>query len=254
MNATKRSIFSFLAVIVTVSILFASFRKTEKKKSGKVKGFAVVELFTSEGCSSCPPADNAVIELAKDYPEHVYILGYHVDYWDHIGWKDAYSQALFSQRQKSYAGKLHIISIYTPQIIINGKTELVGSKKSSLQSAVQEGLDGFKPVPVKLTIEQATGDSVKVKYEAENSHKEFLQIALVQLKAETSVKKGENEGRLLHHINIVRDLETIGGNRNLSGTISFRIPLHQSAKDFTIIAFIQDKESWKITGAESVSL
>src|SRR5579872_2704486 len=105
------------------------------------KGFAVVELFTSEGCSSCPPADALVARVQKeDKDAPVYILAYHVDYWDRLGWKDAFSEAAYSDRQRRYASWLKLSGIYTPQIVVNGRTEFVGSQAGSLASAIHSGL------------------------------------------------------------------------------------------------------------------
>src|SRR5258706_14663017 len=103
-------------------------------------GFAVVELFTSEGCSSCPPADEAMIKLAKEFPEHVYFLAYHVDYWDYIGWKDQFSNADYTKRQDKYAEEFKLNSIYTPQVVINGEKELVGSRESKIRTDIQQEL------------------------------------------------------------------------------------------------------------------
>src|SRR5882757_7431762 len=100
--------------------------------SGNSKGFAVVELSTSEGCSSCPPADELVEKIQKDNKNgKIYILAFHVDYWDHQGWKDRFSDREFSNRQRQYAGWLNLQTVYTPQIVVNGTTEYVGSDQSS---------------------------------------------------------------------------------------------------------------------------
>src|SRR5882757_10188754 len=91
-------------------------------------GFAVVELFTSEGCSSCPSADALVAAVQKENKDQpVYILAFHVDYWDRLGWKDAFSDAAYSDRQRAYASWLRLSSIYTPQVVVNGRKEFVGS-------------------------------------------------------------------------------------------------------------------------------
>jgi hypothetical protein len=96
-------------------------------------GFAVVELFTSEGCSSCPAADELAIALSKEYTGNVYFLGYHVDYWNYIGWKDRFSAADHTELQRQYASAFRLNSIYTPQVVINGKREFVGSDQTRLR-------------------------------------------------------------------------------------------------------------------------
>ena len=105
-------------------------------------GFALIELFTSEGCSSCPAADAILEEVQKKYiDKNVLIVGYHVDYWDKLGWKDVFSDASFTQRQEYYSTIFHLNSIYTPQVVVNGKTEFVGSNKEKLISSIEEQLN-----------------------------------------------------------------------------------------------------------------
>src|SRR6187402_1594915 len=137
----KNSILIFLAI--TLSSLFfldcfmfpeseiAGSFKTEKAKLATTtnNGFAVVELYTSEGCSSCPPADELVSKIQKESNgQPVYILAFHVDYWNRLGWKDVFGDAAYSKRQNDYAQYLKLPSVYTPQIVVNGKKEFVGSQ------------------------------------------------------------------------------------------------------------------------------
>ncbi len=121
------------------------------------KGFAVVELFTSEGCSSCPPADNAVADLLKAHQNNVYVLGYHVDYWDNLGWKDIFSNAAYTQLQRSYAKIFKLSSVYTPQIVVNGTEEFVGSDKNKLNTAVNKSLQ--QSSTIKLSIDAKVSDN-----------------------------------------------------------------------------------------------
>ena len=131
-----------------VSVLMACISwqddKTIQDPPNKIsgKGFAVVELFTSEGCSSCPPADDLLAKIQHDYKDSlVYVLAWHVDYWDHLGWRDRFSDHLFTNRQRWYADLLHVRSIYTPQVVVNGTTEYVGSKREPILKAINDGLD-----------------------------------------------------------------------------------------------------------------
>lgn len=137
--------FKILSIPAILVVVFVAMSFINKSKVNKIKatntGFAVVELFTSEGCSSCPPADEVVAKIqreSKDVP--VYILAYHVDYWNRLGWKDVFSSAEYSKRQNDYANYLNLQSVYTPQIVVNGKTEFVGSQESTLRSAIHNGL------------------------------------------------------------------------------------------------------------------
>jgi hypothetical protein len=215
------------------------------------KGFAVVELFTSEGCSSCPPADDAAIKLAAEFPDRVYFLGFHVDYWDYIGWKDEYAKASYTERQRKYGEIFHLKSIYTPQAVVNGEKELVGSKENQLRAIIKEQLNESSSASIELTGKKAGEKNITAFYTATNAGKSVLHIALVQLKGVTNVKRGENGGHKLNHINIVRDFKTIELNKELKGTAEFTIPKGLSAMELKVIAYIQDKNSGKIIAASA---
>lgn len=246
---TRLVFFPILAAAITISFFLPVSNRKDEEKPAAAKGFAVVELFTSEGCSSCPPADEAVMQIAKEFPENVYILGFHVDYWNYIGWTDEFSNADFTARQQLYASHFDLSSIYTPQIIVNGEKEFVGSEKSLLRTTVQEKLDEETSNIIKLNAKNTTGNNITVSYQVEMNGKNLLNIALVQLHATTSVKRGENEGRRLNHINVVKEFKTIAINNNAEASVSFKIPAGLSAKDIKLIAFLQRKADWKISGA-----
>lgn len=243
---------SMSAIIVCTCCFFAI--PQNKKITSAGKGFAVVELFTSEGCSSCPAADDAVAQLAKDYPEHVYILGYHVDYWNYIGWKDEYSNAAFTERQRQYGERFALSSVYTPQIVVNGTKEFVGSNRSQLKTSVSKAIESPTADEIKLSLTRENASSVRVSYEVNPGTASLLNIAIVQLQATTAVKRGENKGKSLHHINIVRALKTISVNKEEKAVVTLLIPYNLTTQDVEIIAFLQDKKDWKITGATSQKL
>src|SRR5664279_1257987 len=119
-------------------------------KAQSPHGFAILELFTSEGCSSCPAAEDVFAEIARENNKDVYILEFHVDYWDNLGWKDPFSNAVYSDRQRQYARFLALQSIYTPQAIVNGSTELVGSDKARLQKIIEEELNKKGPSNINI--------------------------------------------------------------------------------------------------------
>jgi hypothetical protein len=247
--------FSFIGVIA-IAVLSFSFcnSKAMKKETKPASGFAVVELFTSEGCSSCPPADEVVIKLAKVFPKNVYFLGYHVDYWNYIGWKDEFSNADFTKRQNRYAEVLGLSSIYTPQVVVNGQKEFVGSRESQLRTTIEEEMKGPVSSVIELTAKTAGAGNITASYKITNSGKLLLNIALVQLKATSNVKRGENSGHQLNHINVVRDLKTISIDKDANASVDFKIPTGISSKDVKIIAFIQDNNSLKITGATEATI
>jgi len=215
------------------------------------KGVAVVELFTSEGCSSCPAADELVARLSEEYKEQLYVLGFHVDYWDRLGWRDQFSNASYSKRQNEYASILGLNSVYTPQAVVNGHAECVGSNESRLKGLIDDELKTTPGTPVELHATNKNNYTITVVYHTALTQNELVNIALVQSHTQTDVKKGENEGRVLHHVNIVRDLKT---STTGDGTITLTLPVNLMAKDCKVFAYIQNKDTYRITGASATSI
>jgi hypothetical protein len=172
----------------------------------------VLELFTSQGCSSCPAADKLLAEYAAR--TGVIALSLNVDYWDHLGWKDTLASAKYTKRQKAYAKSLGIGNVYTPQLVVNGMADAVGSSRSAIDKAI-EAARAASPgtVPVKalaegklvlITIGAAPADI------ASGATSATVWLALVEPKVDVMVKRGENSGRTLSYHNVVRDLSPIG--------------------------------------------
>jgi len=219
------------------------------------EGFAVVELFTSEGCSSCPPADALVAKVQRQYAgKPVYILAYHVDYWNRLGWKDVFSSNEYSQRQRGYAQHLKLQSVYTPQIVVNGKTEFVGSEAGALRNAIEGGLKNMTQTDVALSMADVKGKSLTVNYSATIKPGTELTLALVEKNAQTDVKAGENNGRKLSHVQIVRALHKINATANKSGTERFNLPDGINAENIEIIGLLQNTVTGEITGATKAVL
>lgn len=235
--------------IILTGISISNVRCKTKSEAGTKdgQGFAVIELFTSEGCSSCPAAEAVVERLMAKSKENVYILSYHVDYWNRLGWKDSFSNAGYSRRQSSYAARFNLNSIYTPQIVFNGSSEFVGSNESKLKSAVAESVQ--QAVPSNLSISTTkTNDHIAVNYSIAGDEEVLLNLALVQPEATTEVKRGENGGRTLHHINIVRSLYTLIAKGK--GMTSIEVPKELTYIPLNIIAFTQAKNTMKVLGAD----
>src|SRR6476620_7491270 len=234
-------------LVISAAALLYSFtigRNTSGQKNNKASGFAVVELFTSEGCSSCPPADEAVARLLSKNLDNVYILSFHVDYWNRMGWTDPFSEAQFSERQQKYATTLAVKDIYTPQVIVNGATEFVGSDETKLNQVIEANLHNTAS---DLVIEtKRAGNSVAVNYQT-SAQGALLNLALVQPEATTEVKRGENSGRTLHHVNIVRMLQTT--NAREKGNLTIEIPQVLARLPLEVVAFTQSKKTLKILGA-----
>lgn len=166
----------------------------------------VVELFTSQGCSSCPPADDLLAELAKD--PGVLALSFHVDYWDYIGWKDPFAAAQYTERQRDYAAALGLRYVYTPQMVIDGRHDIVGSKRRQVTEAIEEA--------------KQTTPAVLVAFDDEYSGRVVLSegkapaggatvwLATFDDAHETQVARGENSGKALVNSNVVRELTALG--------------------------------------------
>lgn len=219
--------------------------------TGAGKGFAVIELFTSEGCSSCPPADDLVSRIQKEYKEQpVYILSFHVDYWDKLGWKDSFSSAAFSSRQRNYANYLKISSVYTPQIVVNGKTEFVGSEEGTLRNAIKTNLQKASSAQLALNIVKTDQGKVTIHYQTEgNENNTVLLLAVVEKWAQTSVRAGENKGRNLSHVQIVRNLQSFTIKNNKTGIESIALPATYNAQNIEIIGVLQNTTTGEITAA-----
>jgi hypothetical protein len=218
------------------------------------KGFAVIELFTSEGCSSCPPADALVAKIQKESKDKpVYILAYHVDYWNRLGWKDQFSSAEYSGRQNDYANYLHLQTVYTPQIVVNGKIEFVGSEESALRNAIKNSLQKAPTAQLSLNILKVDQNQATIKYNTEGTDKNTtLLIALVQKNAQTKVERGENGGRTLSHVQIVRKLQKVPLNGN-NGQADIALPNGFSQDKWEIIGLLQNISTGAITGASKAT-
>jgi hypothetical protein len=155
---------------------------------------ALVELFTSEGCSSCPPADAALAELAKD--DDAIVLSFHVDYWDELGWRDRFARPEFTDRQRAY-GK----GTYTPQLVVGG-TDFVAPRVPALREAVSRAR--ARP-PANVLSLVRDGDAVRWEL-ASPQHRAWLLVATIDRRASSAVARGENRGRALEHVNVVRAL------------------------------------------------
>jgi len=211
-------------------------------------GFAVVELFTSEGCSSCPSADELLASLASEKRDHVFLLSFHVDYWNRLGWKDRFSDAAFSRRQQQYAATLGLSSVYTPQAVINGRQEVLGSDRNKMEACIESSLNGAVSEPISLVATAGSSKSVNVSYGFGQTDDNILCITLVELAAQTKVMAGENAGRLLQHRQIVRDLQIIQPGASGQGQVIMHIPAGSEASGFEVIAFTQRRSNLQITG------
>jgi hypothetical protein len=247
------SIFGGVAIVALISFAMVHLStKKQPRQPAATDGFAVVELFTSEGCSSCPAADEAVAKLLNEYQTNVYVLGFHVDYWNRLGWTDVYSSNKFSERQQQYSNALHS-TVYTPQAIVNGNTEFTGSDNRKLHAAVDEGLATSGATTIQLSANNVNNKTVSVSWQLGTPSDNVLNIALVQSNAESDVRRGENSGKQLHHVNVVRAFTSLTPKAT-SGQVTLMLPEGLAAAGCRVIAYIQDAASWKIMGAASAGI
>ena len=166
----------------------------------------VVELFTSEGCSSCPPADALLGELAER--DDLLALSFHVDYWDYIGWKDRFAEPAFTERQRAYAKTMGLRYVYTPQMVIDGQKHVTGSNRAKVMNAIGEARNhSGVPVSMRHIGTGVIGISIP---EAGGDEKGVVWLVTYLKERVTQVRRGENRGRTLRHRNIVRGLHRIG--------------------------------------------
>jgi hypothetical protein len=248
-------IFALTACLIAAALGSTAFINVKllNKVNAEDKGFAVVELFTSEGCSSCPPADQLVAKIEKEVKDRpVYILAYHVDYWNRSGWKDGFSSADYSKRQEDYAAYLHIQQVYTPQIVVNGRMEFVGSEESVLRGAITGNLKKAQGTPLSLTV-TAAKNQADIKYSTDKADKNTaLYIAILQKNAQTKVGGGENSGRTLSHVQIVRKLQKLALNSD-TGETKISLPAGFDNQNWEIIGFLQNTGTGVVTGAAKAS-
>lgn len=205
---------------------------------------AVLELFTSEGCSSCPPAELIANELAQR--RDVLVLSYHVDYWDNLGWRDRYSLASATQRQRGYARALHRSSVYTPQAVIDGSQDIVGSQRGALMEAVSARREG---IATSLAVSGGTAQ-IHVGAGSETESATVLLVGYLR-EAITPIGRGENSGRTLKESNIVVSLEPLGQWNGKPK--DFALDLSRLPKNMTDIAvLVQSVGQGAILGAAAL--
>ena len=184
----------------------------------------VVELFTSQGCSSCPPADRLLEELTER--DDVLALGYHVDYWDYIGWADPFASRESTMRQRLYGRAFDLRSVFTPQMVVDGAVSVVGSRRREVTRAI-EAAPQNRPQTVAVSVEQPDPSRFIVSLGAADYDGEPADIVLVRYdKAHvTEVERGENRGRTLTDVNVVRQFDVIGQWRGEPITITANMPV-----------------------------
>lgn len=228
--------------------------QSENKNAIPENGFAVVELFTSQGCSSCPIADKLLGKFIEQYSnagKRLIALSFHVDYWDKLGWKDPFSQHIFSERQSSYSAQLKLENVYTPQVIVNGQSETVGSNEKLINQFINKGFTEKNITNLSIKDTQLNPQKIGITYILENLKDGLiLNFAIVQNKVTTKINAGENDGVTLSNYNIVRSWKAEEASSAGEHFIDLEIPKGYNTNDFSIIVFAQQKENGKIIAVD----
>jgi hypothetical protein len=249
-------------VIFSISAMFLlfAFKNRAKEISSQPtdnQSFVLLELFTSQGCSSCPSADKLVEKTLLDAQKSgkkVFSLSYHVDYWDRLGWKDPYSQAEFTQRQYDYSKWMNSENVYTPQIVVNGQEEFVGSDSKKMAQTLSKLSEGSSKILLQFEHIEWKNEAINLDINVSDLPKNSqLNVALVSKNTETSILRGENEGRKLTGVNVVRFLQKVSAT-NLKNKINILIPKDLDKSNARIIAFLQDKNTHQIISVGEVNL
>jgi len=263
LSRSPRSAASVAAALIVASSLALLRAQTtaETRVPPRSSGTPVlVELFTSEGCSSCPPADALLARLQREQPvaaADIIGLEEHVDYWESLGWHDRFSSHQFTARQSQYAQVLHLDGNYTPQMVVDGADQFVGNDSAHALSAIARAARAPKLVMSVSTLKQPLdNDHVSAMVSipsAAGSARADLYAALVESKASTQVTGGENGGHTLNHVSVVRLMTKIGTSDQAVNWLAFSLPVPKDASipNLRVVVFAQRADQGAVVGAAS---
>lgn len=227
----------FLAALACIVVTTSSFAADGPRVP------VVVELFSSEGCSSCPPADALLARLDRDQPiagAEVIALEFHVDYWNYLGWSDPFSQAAFSARQRKRAQYMGNSGVYTPQMVVDGRDEFTGSRETAARSAIERAAHEAH-VPVKLARER---DAITIDVGPITTNETTrLMMAVTERGLSTNVRAGENRGETLAHGPVVRSLRDLGAERRV---------VQPRVAGRRVVVFVETRDSMHVLGAAAI--
>jgi hypothetical protein len=254
--------------LVTISFLLIGFVRfstastiapVPQPSEDVVRTPVLIELFTSEGCSSCPPADLLLRKLDQSQPvpgTQLIVLSEHVDYWNDIGWKDPYSSHKYSERQSAYAGEFGLNGVYTPQMVVDGRFELVGSDERRATQAIREAAK-IRKAPVAISFGSSADNNVIVHVQAgplpatSDPASADVFLAIADNSDESQVRGGENSGRTLRHVAVLRNLTRIGVvdastpfSRDLAAGLNPKNP-----KNLRVVVIVQQAAAGRVLGA-----
>jgi len=240
----------FLGVAATLLVFLVS--NTSSGESAATKP-VLIELFTSEGCSSCPPADALLRSLDSAQPVpgvQLIVLGEHVDYWDDLGWKDTYSSHAFTVRQQAYADRLHVASPYTPEMVADGNFEFLGSDRGRADQAIAKASAQPK---INIRISSVVFENGKLHAHIETDPSPVsvdVFVALALDHAQSQVLRGENGGHRLEHVAVVRSLSSVGKAKKVEAfSKDISLNADSSRGPYRVVVFLQEPNQGKILGA-----
>ncbi|WP_108803145.1 thioredoxin family protein [Aquimarina sp. Aq107] len=238
----KRNLLILLTLIITTMVQAQSDNNS----------IVVMELFTSQGCSSCPPADELLDVINEKYKnDNVYVLSYHVDYWNRLGWKDPFSTEEFSDYQRDYAQQFNSRSIYTPQLVVNGSEHFTGSNSSKALAAIRNYSKSKTTNVIKFTNVERDTNTLKIDYGVQGDSFDQVTFALVVSERTTEIGRGENRNRSLKNTNIVASRLVAN---EISDSVTLSIPDWIGDKDeLSVIAYTQDNKL-VTTGAARINI
>ena len=246
-----------VVLIIASVVTFTLFARSGDKPTSSTRTPVLVELFTSEGCSDCPPADTFLQKLDQQpvSTKELIVLSEHVDYWNHDGWTDPYSSHAFSERQDEYMQHFHLASVYTPQMVVDGATQFVGNNVKEAEKALTAPAYGML-ASVQIGAVSLEGNTVRAHIDVaalpEHSRKSDIIFVVALNHAESQVASGENSGRHLAHVAVVRRLEKVGtidSKAPFSRDVSLKLEKLTDKADLRVIAFVQEPGPGRVLGA-----
>jgi hypothetical protein len=243
-----------LVAVVVGPLLLAT--RNIAQTSAPARKAVVVELFTSEGCSSCPPADELLGSLRREKVVdgvEVVPLGLHVDYWNFQGWMDRFSSAAYSERQLRYASKLHVSSPYTPQMVVDGAVEFEGNDAPRARYLIAKAAARPASADVQMTLD---ADKLQVRVQAQPTATGDVMLAVTEDNLSSKVTAGENNHHELRHAAVVRSLRSLGQlhNGSFEGALPLNLKKDWKRDDLRVVVFVQELHNGPIDGAASLQL
>ena len=224
---------NFSASAVVVLLAMVAWTMQTQRSAAADRPVAVVELFTSQGCSSCPAADKILADYAKQ--GDVLALSFHVDYWNYLGWQDTFSKAEFTDRQRRYAQSFRRHGVYTPQVVVNGRDHAVGSRKRDIEGLIMGYIRDGKGLSVAVSTER-DADRIRVTTDADSGDA-TLWVVYFDKKRSVKIERGENRGRTITYHNVVRDVSMLGMMKQ--GKVDVTLPLEEmKRKGFEACAIV----------------